>query len=109
MYDVVPSSDAQGKTSSTGAAAHGSPAEPDEEMDAFLPLLRDYLKLSDVELATPAQMVASPPVLSRRVGREESSTRIGEEDEDDYVWDVFYYRPTLSEWNTAAGGNVGSL
>lgn len=109
MYDVVPSSEAQEKGVASGATASGSSAVPDEEMDAFLPLLRDYLKLSDVELATPAQTVTSPPALSRRIAKEESSTRIGEEDEDDYVWDVFYYRPTLSEWNTVAGGNVGSL
>jgi hypothetical protein len=97
MYDAVPSVEVP------TPMAQPSAGPVDEEMESFLPLLRDYLKVTDAELTVPA------PTLARVHSREQSSTRIGEEDEEDYVWDVFYYRPTLSEWNAVAGGNIGSL
>ncbi|KAF8073646.1 hypothetical protein FPV67DRAFT_1666409 [Lyophyllum atratum] len=68
-------------------------APVDSEMDKFLPMLTDYLKLHDV----------APD-------REEIIPYVGDltKQSDDYVWDVFYHRPaTLSEWNAAA--NVGTL
>ncbi|KAJ7202824.1 hypothetical protein GGX14DRAFT_653014 [Mycena pura] len=80
MYDAVLSAEA----ASTAAA--------DEQMERFMPMLNDYLKLHDL---TPDPLVAEPPPASK------SSA-------DDYVWDVFYHRPTtLTEWNEIA--NVGTL
>ncbi|KAJ7246398.1 hypothetical protein C8J57DRAFT_1360395 [Mycena rebaudengoi] len=69
--------------------------EADEEMEKFLPMLNEYLRLNDIASSTSASQVAQAPI--------PSSNSI-----DDYVWDVFYHRPaTLSEWNEAA--NVGTL
>ncbi|KAG2144188.1 uncharacterized protein EDB93DRAFT_549903 [Suillus bovinus] len=74
MYDAVP--------------ADAMPASPvfDSDMENFLPMLQNYLRMND----EPSQVLsAAPPV-------------------EDYVWDVFYRRPcTLSEWNSVA--NIGTL
>lgn len=62
-----------------------------DEMDKFLPLLNDYLRIHDIS--------ASSNVLTPAANRPS----------DDWVWDVFYHRPaTLSEWNNIAA-NVGTL
>ncbi|KAJ8509122.1 hypothetical protein ONZ45_g8683 [Pleurotus djamor] len=62
------------------------PTEVDPEMEKFLPMIQEYLKLHDIN---PADEV-------RDNGRNTP-------DSDDYVWDVFYHRPaTLSEWNNVA-------
>jgi hypothetical protein len=69
----------------------------DSEMDKFMPLLQDYLKIHDM----------TPPGSSTA---EESPVSVTESkvEGDDYVWDVFYHRPTkLSEWNAVA--NIGTL
>ncbi|KAG6909269.1 hypothetical protein DXG01_001331 [Tephrocybe rancida] len=67
----------------------------DPEMEKFLPMLNDYLKLHDV---APEPATANDTAFS---GDLKMQT-------DDYVWDVFYHRPaTLSEWNEAA--NVATL
>jgi len=67
------------------------PAPPsDPEMDKFLPLLQDYLKIHDVQVGA-TQYSHSLPVGS-----------------GDYVWDVFYHRSlNLREWNEAV--NVGTI
>ncbi|KAL0960871.1 hypothetical protein HGRIS_005886 [Hohenbuehelia grisea] len=66
----------------------------DTEMEKFMPMIRDYLKLHDI--STDAEASVSPA---------KSPT----EDTDDYVWDVFYHKPvTLSEWNSVAA-NIGTL
>ncbi|KAG1743235.1 uncharacterized protein EDB91DRAFT_236327 [Suillus paluster] len=74
MYDAVP--------------ADQKPTSPifDSEMEKFLPMLQNYLRMND----EPSQVLsAAPPA-------------------EDYVWDVFYRRPgTLSEWNSVA--NIGTL
>ncbi|KNZ73020.1 Putative transcription factor IWR1 [Termitomyces sp. J132] len=70
----------------------------DSEMEKFLPMLNDYLKLHDVALGPPPTEIkgVSP------------SNDVTMQINDDYVWDVFYHRPaTLSEWNEAA--NVATL
>ncbi|KAF8916968.1 hypothetical protein CPB85DRAFT_1286963, partial [Mucidula mucida] len=59
-------------------------AAMDAEMENIMPLLKAYLSVSE-------------PTLDPAI-----------EKDDDYVWDVFYHRPsTLSEWNSAA--TVGTL
>ncbi|KAJ7505572.1 hypothetical protein B0H11DRAFT_1708405 [Mycena galericulata] len=74
-----------------------STVEADEEMEKFLPMLNDYLKLNDIDISASA----STSSVAETVPPSTSST-------DDYVWDVFYHRPaTLTEWNEAA--NVGTL
>ncbi|KAF8208600.1 hypothetical protein K438DRAFT_1812540 [Mycena galopus ATCC 62051] len=83
LYDAVLSADKP--------AAAGN-----EEMDKFIPMLNEYLKLNDISASASTSSIAEtlPP-------SESVST-------DDYVWDVFYHRPaTLTEWNEAA--NVGTL
>lgn len=69
----------------------------DSEIDKFLPMLNQYLRLHDVSL--------DPEGTTPSVG---DLTTQSTAQSDDYVWDVFYHRPaTLSEWNLAA--NVGTL
>ncbi|KAJ6466386.1 hypothetical protein C8R45DRAFT_839220 [Mycena sanguinolenta] len=84
LYDAVLSAD---KSTTVG----------DEEMEKFMPMLSEYLKLNDISASTSTSSVVEtlPP--------SESSSA-----SEDYVWDVFYHRPaTLTEWNEAA--NVGTL
>jgi hypothetical protein len=109
LYDAVLSTPTR-----QGSSASVAPPSPvDAEMERFLPLLQEYLKISDIELAAPAAEAKPRPPVRQDSGPEGdvgTSTRIGSRDEDDYVWDVYYYRPTLTQWNALAlGGNVGSL
>ncbi|KDR82625.1 hypothetical protein GALMADRAFT_238041 [Galerina marginata CBS 339.88] len=90
MYDAIPTSGEQ-------------PMEQDQpsEMDKFLPMLSDYLKLHDSETSAGLQVSDQFSGLTNTSNRLSSS-------ENDYVWDVFYHRPaTLSEWNEVA--NVGTV
>ncbi|GLB38275.1 putative transcription factor Iwr1 [Lyophyllum shimeji] len=74
----------------------GPPTTFDAEMEKFLPMLDQYLKMHDVSL--------DPEETNPAVG--DVAPRTAEA--DDYVWDVFYHREaSLSEWNIAA--NVGTL
>ncbi|KAF8895310.1 hypothetical protein BD779DRAFT_1498770 [Infundibulicybe gibba] len=75
------------------ATEKSAPSAPiDSEMEKFLPMLNDYLRLHDLPTTSSSASLA----LSEKSGVE------------DYVWDVFYHRPaTLSEWNQAA--KVGTL
>ncbi|EDR13317.1 uncharacterized protein LACBIDRAFT_309045 [Laccaria bicolor S238N-H82] len=83
MYDAIPSAKKASKRS-----------EIDSEMEKFLPMLNDYLKIHDMDPS---------PVTNTSMAAPESLSSEG-----DYVWDVFYHRPaTLSEWNEVA--NVGTL
>ncbi|KZP05212.1 hypothetical protein FIBSPDRAFT_923225 [Athelia psychrophila] len=89
MYDAILSG-AEKKTPSSGF---------DSDMDKFLPMLSDYLKIHDM---TP------PGSPSLKKPSSSALPAIGKSD-DDYVWDVFYHRPaSLSEWNAVAA-NVGTL
>lgn len=111
MYDAILSPD----------APRPAPSPPviDSEMENFLPMLQDYLKINEISLAASAPPLApsSSKAASRnkaapRSGADEQDdeTRIGAEgDEDDYVWDVFYYRPTLNAWDAEVLRNFGSL
>ncbi|PPQ66625.1 hypothetical protein CVT26_009386 [Gymnopilus dilepis] len=79
MYDAVPANE-------QSMAVDQVPSE----MDKFLPLLQDYLKIH--EGADAASKAATPP-----------STN-----DDDYVWDVFYHRPVpVNNWKEAV--NVGTV
>jgi len=79
MYDAIP------------AASMPTSPPMNSEMENFLPMLNDYLKLHDVPLDLKGANATT------------STSQY-----NDYVWDVFYHRPaTLSEWNEAA--NVGTL
>lgn len=74
MYDAVP--------------ADKKPTPPvfDSDMEKFLPMLQNYLRMND----EPSEVLSAAPSV------------------EDYVWDVFYRRPcTLSEWNSVA--NIGTL
>ncbi|KAJ3576299.1 hypothetical protein NP233_g546 [Leucocoprinus birnbaumii] len=74
-----------------------SASQPDPEMDKFLPLLNDYLRIHDIPTHTEPNTLATA-----------SHTKPGKgvtaaDESDDYVWDVFYHRPaSLSEWNAVA-------
>ncbi|KAI0754619.1 hypothetical protein C8Q80DRAFT_1139964 [Daedaleopsis nitida] len=76
MYEAVPST-------SRGKAA-SAPTETDAEIEKFLPLLKDYLNVS--ELPPPPQ-------------------------EDDYVYDVFYHRPTTFQelYEPGSSSNIAKL
>ncbi|KIM78501.1 hypothetical protein PILCRDRAFT_824407 [Piloderma croceum F 1598] len=74
----------------------------DSDMDKFLPMLTDYLKIHDI--SPPGSPSAATSAAKSSVPIPESKSQ-----GDDYVWDVFYHRPTtLSEWN-AAIANIGTL
>jgi len=91
MYDAVPS-----KAKSIQAS------ETDPEMEKFLPMLKDYLKIHDISPNSPISSTAATPKVR-------SGTPAGDDESGDYVWDVFYHRPvTLSEWNSVAA-RTGTL
>lgn len=72
----------------------------DSDMEKFMPMLTDYLKIHDM---TPP----GSPSMKKTVSSSSALPAEGKSD-DDYVWDVFYHRPAnLSEWNAVA--NVGTL
>jgi hypothetical protein len=73
----------------------------DSEMDKFMPMLKDYLKIHD--MSPPGTPSAAKSVEQSPTPVPESKSESG-----DYVWDVFYHRPTkLCEWNAVA--NIGTL
>ncbi|KAF7977701.1 hypothetical protein HWV62_2962 [Athelia sp. TMB] len=72
----------------------------DSDMEKFMPMLTDYLKIHDM---TPP---GSPSM--KKIVSSSSALPAESKSDDDYVWDVFYHRPAnLSEWNAVA--NVGTL
>ncbi|KAH9845993.1 hypothetical protein C2E23DRAFT_626666 [Lenzites betulinus] len=83
-YDAVPSS-------SSGNIAAVS--DTDKEIEKFLPLLKDYLNVSDL----------APP----------SAPAEGNDDsmDEDYVYDVFYHRPTTFQelYEPGTGSNIAKL
>ncbi|THH19835.1 hypothetical protein EUX98_g8696 [Antrodiella citrinella] len=89
MYDAIPSS-------STLSSAPSS--EADREMAKFMPMLNEYLKLNEDNATTP-------------LPSSHSLAKIAEGD-DEYVWDVFYQRPTTFQelYEPAVGGiHIGTL
>ncbi|KAF8798860.1 hypothetical protein BYT27DRAFT_7202578 [Phlegmacium glaucopus] len=91
MYDAIP-------------ATQQSLSADESEMDKFLPMLNDYLKIHDIDVGSEA----NSRVLKKPSGVIGQPTLPASTSDGDYVWDVFYHRPaTLSEWNEAA--NVGTL
>ncbi|KAF7768105.1 hypothetical protein Agabi119p4_7348 [Agaricus bisporus var. burnettii] len=69
---------------------------PDPEMEKFIPLLNDYLKIHDI-------MPSSKPVSTSVAPSAKNTASVSDDESGDYVWDVFYHRPvTLSEWNSVA-------
>lgn len=94
------------------------PSEPsivaaDSEMDNFLPMLQDYLKVHEISLAdhnAEASATSAPgAVPASASGATLASSASADHQEDgDYVWDVFYRRAiTQNEWNKIA--NYGTL
>jgi len=86
------------------AARQPLPTDDASEMDKFLPMLNDYLKIHDIDIgsATNSRILKKPSAVIGQPTSPPSGS------DADYVWDVFYHRPaTLTEWNAAA--NVGTL
>ncbi|KAI0671088.1 hypothetical protein C8Q78DRAFT_973889 [Trametes maxima] len=83
MYDAVPSS-------SSGNLVE---SETDKEIEKFLPLLKEYLNMDEI---TPP---SSSPVPN------------GDSMDEDYVYDVFYHRPTTFQelYEPGAGSNIAKL
>ncbi|KIP02721.1 hypothetical protein PHLGIDRAFT_130582 [Phlebiopsis gigantea 11061_1 CR5-6] len=75
MYDAIPSTKSLASLASPSPGATGA-TELDPDMDKFLPMLQDYLKISGDAALTPS-----------------SSTNSTAEDDVGYVWDIFYSRP----------------
>ncbi|CUA73875.1 hypothetical protein RSOLAG22IIIB_01396 [Rhizoctonia solani] len=79
--------------------------EPTPEMQEFQDLLQEYLRVNEISLdAPPPRKPVTSVALSKKP--------IAEDDDDEaYVWDVFYQRPNLSGdlsiWDGLA--NVGTL
>ncbi|KXN88130.1 RNA polymerase II nuclear localization protein iwr1 [Leucoagaricus sp. SymC.cos] len=85
MYDAI-LSDQKSQQASTS----------DSEMEKFLPLLNDYLKIHDI----PTNPTSNTPIVDPP---SKNATDESLHKSDDYVWDVFYHRPaSLSEWNSIA-------
>ncbi|KAH8824811.1 hypothetical protein DL96DRAFT_1610925 [Flagelloscypha sp. PMI_526] len=73
------------------------PETKDEEMEKFMPMLTDYLKLHDMPLESP-KVSAKSSVNHSRSGSQ-----------DEYVYDIFYHRPTtVEEWDSIST-NVATL
>ncbi|KAH9480560.1 hypothetical protein JR316_0007160 [Psilocybe cubensis] len=91
MYDAIPTDQ--------------QPAimEEPSEMDKFLPMLNDYLKIHNLNSTADK---ALSPLTSSKLNETKSNSQTSSD--DDYVWDVFYHRPaTLSEWNEVS--NIASV
>ncbi|KAL1950234.1 hypothetical protein VTO73DRAFT_5358 [Trametes versicolor] len=84
MYDAVPSS-------SSGNIA---PSETDKEIEKFLPMLKDYLNVNDIALPSPSEAEANGDIM-----------------DEDYVFDVFYHRPTTFQelYEPGASTNIAKL
>ncbi|KAI0373829.1 hypothetical protein BV20DRAFT_1049746 [Pilatotrama ljubarskyi] len=84
MYDAVPSS------SSGNIAA----SDTDKEIEKFLPLLKDYLNVNEIGPPSPSPAAAN-----------------GDSMDEDYVYDVFYQRPTTFQelYDPGAGSNIAKL
>ncbi|KAH9891997.1 hypothetical protein C8Q73DRAFT_763543 [Cubamyces lactineus] len=85
MYDAVPSS-------VSGAVI----SDTDKEIEKFLPLLKEYLSVNDV---------APPAPTPQTTGAH------GEGMDEDYVYDVFYQRPTTFQelYEPGSGSNIAKL
>ncbi|KAI0643013.1 hypothetical protein C8Q79DRAFT_981200 [Trametes meyenii] len=83
MYDAVPSS-------SSGNVAE---SETDKEIEKFLPLLKDYLNMNEIIPPSP------------------SPVQNGDNMDEDYVYDVFYHRPTTFQelYEPGATSNIAKL
>ncbi|CDO69272.1 hypothetical protein BN946_scf185042.g174 [Trametes cinnabarina] len=86
MYEAVPSS--------ASLAAN----EAEKEIEKFLPLLKDYLNVNEVAPPSP-----SPAA--------QTSSANGDGMDEDYVYDVFYQRPTTFAelYEPGAGSNIAKL
>ena len=99
-----------------------SEREVDPEVEKFLPLLTEYLKseIPPISIVTTLLTHAFPVHFPTKVNdiqpsntessshKPQGSGYPGDRDDSDYVWDVFYHRPTtFSEWKQVA--NVGTL
>lgn len=102
MYDAVPSS-------SSGNIA---PSETDKEIEKFLPMLKDYLNgescparhgipitqqivtVNDIPLPSPSEAETNGDIM-----------------DEDYVFDVFYHRPTTFQelYEPGASNNIAKL
>ncbi|OBZ71306.1 hypothetical protein A0H81_08576 [Grifola frondosa] len=91
LYDAIPSS------STIASFPSSSSGDTDAEMEKFLPLLQDYLKVSDG--SAPSASIIAP------------STSNESAEDADYVWDVFYQRPNKSQEqiSSSASGKVATL
>ncbi|GBE85222.1 hypothetical protein BKA93DRAFT_751605 [Sparassis latifolia] len=102
MYDVVPSSTT---AASLRSGALDAAQDVDQEMAKFLPMLQDYLKLTEGSSHSASPSVPDMPP--------SASGHLAIDDDGDYVWDVFYQRPTtfqdLYGSSTSIGGNIGTL
>ncbi|PPR07116.1 hypothetical protein CVT24_010952 [Panaeolus cyanescens] len=73
------------------------PKESDSEMDKFLPMLNEYLKIHDTDIGPKNGSIK--PGASPMIGTPNADEGASD---DDYVYDVFYHRPqTLAGWNNA--------
>jgi len=79
----------------------------DPEMEKFQSLLKDYLSVSESANALPpsqSRSLLTPSLSLASIPASVSSTSIA----DDYVYDVFYHRPTtVSQWTESE--NMGTI
>lgn len=73
-------------------------------------ILTDALSsVNDIDVSSPASIAPSQSPIAVHPSINDSRPKPPQDDDDgDYVWDVFFHRPTtLSEWNDLA--NIGML
>ncbi|KII86583.1 hypothetical protein PLICRDRAFT_43215 [Plicaturopsis crispa FD-325 SS-3] len=86
--------------------------EGDDEMDKFMPMLRDYLKLHDIPApAPPSKTTPAPPATKAPPVKTDATKTQGNGSDDEYVWDVFYHRPAqdATSWGDGVGAGMGNV
>ncbi|KAF7799396.1 hypothetical protein EIP86_010629 [Pleurotus ostreatoroseus] len=92
MYDAVPSSDS--------LASSATPMAIDPEIEKFLPMLQDYLKINEIDTS-----IAVPP--AKKPETDEPVKTQGKD--EDYVWDVFLSRPAHAQDINRLAANIGTV
>ncbi|EIN12511.1 hypothetical protein PUNSTDRAFT_130770 [Punctularia strigosozonata HHB-11173 SS5] len=83
-------------------------SEVDSEMEKFMPMLQDYLKINDISLPAPAETAKpSPSALPSNARHANAADK--DDAESDYVYDVFYRRPMPDAYDTKTWEHLAAI